>query len=324
LWPVESGGLRPDTLWEIDPHLPAQLREIVAAAADIGDAACLLVAQSGDRHVHLDPLVVTKGETTTWCSFGELVLDRDEVTTVPGMAGVPVQGPYGLRAALLLSHKTSTNLPAADLLLRTQAARLEAILARSATTLTSIEQTAATLLAMLAAHEPETVHHARRVRRLSRPLGLAAGLKSRALWELELAALLHDVGKISIARSVLKKAGPLSVRDWVQMRQHPSVGERIVRTMPALEVLCAPIRHHHERWDGEGYPDRLRRDAIPLGARLLALADTYEVLRTGRLYRTPLSREEALAEIQANAGAQLDPNLIDLLPPLGESSADWS
>jgi HD-GYP domain-containing protein (c-di-GMP phosphodiesterase class II) len=177
---------------------------------------------------------------------------------------------------------------------------------------------------MLAAHDPDTVHHARRVRRLIRPLGQAAGLTSRALWELELSALLHDVGKIAIGRPILKKAGPLSVRDWVQMRQHPSVGERIVRTMPALEMLCTLIRHHHERWDGEGYPDRLRRGAIPLGARLLALADTYEVLRTGRLYRIPLSREEALAEIRANAGTQLDPTLIDLLPSLGESSADWS
>jgi HD-GYP domain-containing protein (c-di-GMP phosphodiesterase class II) len=321
-WPAEAGGLRPDTLWELDPVLLAQLREIVAASADLGGAACLLLARSGDRHLHLDPLVVTRGELTTWSTFGALVLDRDELIMSPGLAGAPVRGPYGLRAVLLLSYEKAT-FPVADLL-RAQAARLEAVIARSATILGSIEQTAGTLMAMLAAHDPDTVHHARRVRRLIRPLGQAAGLASRALWELELAALLHDLGKIAIARSILKKAGPLSGRDWVQMRQHPSVGERIVRTMPALEVLCAPIRHHHERWDGEGYPDRLRSDAIPLGARLLALADTYEVLRTGRLYRIPLSREEALAEIQANAGAQLDPTLIDLLPTLGETSADWS
>jgi HD-GYP domain-containing protein (c-di-GMP phosphodiesterase class II) len=320
LWPADLNRPESKTLWDLDPELLPHLHEIVAIAADAGSGAGLVVSARGEAHV----LVNVRGDPQSWSAVASTVLEQDEAVFSAGMVGMPVRGPLGVRGALLLSHDSTIELPLADLLLRAHAARLEAALAHTATKLATMEQAADVLLSMLLEHDPETVRHARMVRRLIRPLGHAVGLAPRALWELELAALLHDIGKVAIDRAVLQKAGSLSVREWTLMRQHPSTGERIVRAMPILDVLCAPIRHHHEQWDGEGYPDRLRSEAIPLGARLLALADAYEVLRTGRRYRISLSLEETLAELRASAGTQLDPALVELLPALSESTVDWA
>lgn len=320
LWPAEHSRPEGRTLWELDPELLPHLHGIVTLASAAGNGAGLVVRVRGEVQV----LVNVRGDPQSWCSVASAVFEQDEVVFAEGVIGIPVRGPLGVRGALLLSHDATIETPLADLLLRAHAARLEAALAHTATTLATMEQAADALLSMLEEHDPETVRHVRMVRRLIVPLGHAVGLPPRALWELELAALLHDTGKVAIERAVLQKPESLSRREWILMRQHPSTGERIVRTMPILEALCPLIRHHHEQWNGEGYPDRLRGEAIPLGARLLALADGYEVLRTGRRYRMALSREETVAELRASAGAQLDPDLVDLLPSLGEISVEWT
>jgi HD-GYP domain-containing protein (c-di-GMP phosphodiesterase class II) len=132
----------------------------------------------------------------------------------------------------------------------------------------------------------------------------------------EWAALLHDVGKIGIGPPLLDKVGTLSGAEWAAMRQHPAIGERIVRTIPALHTVSLIVRYHHERWDGAGYPDRLAGPAIPQAARVITLADAYETVRAGRPYRPALTRDQALDELGRAIGTQFDPALAPLLPLL--------
>jgi HD-GYP domain-containing protein (c-di-GMP phosphodiesterase class II) len=149
--------------------------------------------------------------------------------------------------------------------------------------------------------------HADRVRRLSIEIGRALRLKPAALQALSLGSALHDVGKLSIPREILEKAGPLSKADWSIVHRHPADGETMVaRLIEAADVL-AIIRSHHERWDGGGYPDGLRREQIPIGARIVAVSDAFQAMTETRPYRPARSRASALDELIAHARTQFDP-----------------
>jgi diguanylate cyclase (GGDEF)-like protein len=153
--------------------------------------------------------------------------------------------------------------------------------------------------------------HHERVARLARRLGAELGLAPEALDELTLAGHLHDIGKLALPDALLSKPGPLDEQEWVLMRTHPAVGERIVSAAPELVAISALVRHHHERWDGGGYPDGLVGDASPLGARILAVADAYDAMTSARPYSPSLTGTEALAELRRVAGQQFDPTLVD-------------
>jgi HD-GYP domain-containing protein (c-di-GMP phosphodiesterase class II) len=120
---------------------------------------------------------------------------------------------------------------------------------------------------------------------------------------------LHDVGKIGIPDSILKKPGPLDAEERAIMQTHPALGEVIVRKAPQLAAALPGVLHHHEAWDGRGYPNGLRGEAIPLLARILAVADTFDAMTSDRPYRKGLSLEVALSEIEKGAGKQFDPRL---------------
>lgn len=122
--------------------------------------------------------------------------------------------------------------------------------------------------------------------------------------------LLHDVGKVGVPESILGKDGPLTEGEWELMRQHPEIGERIVSPAEFLKPAVAVIRHHHERWDGKGYPDGLAGEDIPLPARVFTLADTFDAMTTDRPYRKAMPDEAALEEIQRCGGTQFDPDLV--------------
>lgn len=125
--------------------------------------------------------------------------------------------------------------------------------------------------------------------------------------------LLHDVGKICVPDAVLYKLGPLDPDQLVQMRKHPSLGERIIAPLRYLSGVARDvIACHHERWDGAGYPKGLKGRAIPLSARVFALADTYDAMTTDRPYRRALPHDVAMAEIEAGAGRQFDPALVEV------------
>lgn len=156
-----------------------------------------------------------------------------------------------------------------------------------------------------------TYAHSTEVTRLAVRLGLAVGLGPSDLRAVRTAGLLHDVGKIGVADRVLKKPGRLSPQEREAMQAHPALGDAIVAGLPldGLQAIRAGVRHHHERWDGGGYPDGLAGEAIPLLGRLLALPDCYNAMTSDRPYRAALSSAAALAEIERGAGTQFDPAL---------------
>jgi len=145
------------------------------------------------------------------------------------------------------------------------------------------------------------------------------GLDEERMRLLELAALMHDVGKIALSDSVLTKAGPLDAAEWREVRDHPVGGERILGATELVELLPW-VRGHHERWDGTGYPDGLAGREIPLEARILCVCDAYDAMVSERTYRAAMTPAAARAQIAAGAGTQFDPHVAEELLLLLEAA----
>ncbi|HEX5149153.1 MAG TPA: HD domain-containing phosphohydrolase, partial [Candidatus Limnocylindrales bacterium] len=141
------------------------------------------------------------------------------------------------------------------------------------------------------AKDPSTERHCQRLANLAARLGAQAGLEGIELEAVAYGALLHDVGKIGVPEAILTKPGPLDVDEWELMRRHPEIGERICLPLASAGTFSPIVRHHHERWDGRGYPDGLRGEAIPLGARIVAIADAYDAMTNDRPYKRAMSHE---------------------------------
>ena len=127
------------------------------------------------------------------------------------------------------------------------------------------------------------------------------------------AALLHDIGKIGVPDAILHKAGPLDDREWEIMREHPVIGERILRAIPGMGPIARIVRHEHERWDGGGYPDGLEEESIPLGSRIILACDAYHAMVSDRPYRAAMPHSDAVAELTRNAGSQFDRRVVESL-----------
>lgn len=169
-----------------------------------------------------------------------------------------------------------------------------------------------TMLSALYEKSQETEQHANRLKKYSLALGRKLGLSTRELNELELLALLHDIGKIGVDTKILNKPGALTLNEWREIKKHPKIGYRIASNIPELSQVAEYILCHHERWDGCGYPQGLKRTEIPLLCRILALADAFDAMTSDRSYRKALTQKQALAEIRKNAGTQFDPKLAAL------------
>jgi HD-GYP domain-containing protein (c-di-GMP phosphodiesterase class II) len=147
------------------------------------------------------------------------------------------------------------------------------------------------------------------------------GLPSDQLSALGRAALLHDIGKIGVEDRVLRKPGPLTKREVIAMRAHPVIGYEMLKGLHFLESSLSGIRHHHEHWDGSGYPDGLKGEHIPAAVRILTVADALDALTSDRPYRTAMSFSAAVATIEAGAGIQFDPAVIRALRSHGAAIA---
>jgi putative nucleotidyltransferase with HDIG domain len=164
------------------------------------------------------------------------------------------------------------------------------------------------------ARDPYTSGHSRRVQHYALIVARAAGLPEKDVQKIGRAALLHDVGKIYEKYGpILRKADRLSADEWDTMREHPADGAELIATMTKLRELVGPVRHHHENWDGTGYPDGLTGELIPQAARIIRFADTIDAMTTERPYRRTKSPEEVRAEIIRCRGTQFDPQLVDRL-----------
>ncbi len=168
------------------------------------------------------------------------------------------------------------------------------------------------LIAALEAKDSYTSGHSMRVARHARLVGNALRLSDDELFTLELSALLHDIGKIGMPDRILNKTSSLEDMEYKTAKEHPVVGSKIVGKIDELQGVSAIIRHHHERFDGTGYPDGLSGQAIPLFARILAIVDAFESIVSKRTYRKPKTTDEALNELEKNAGTQFDPELTAL------------
>ena len=160
--------------------------------------------------------------------------------------------------------------------------------------------------------DPYTAGHCERVARYASRLAAVIGFEGRDLAWFAIGALLHDVGKTAVPSAVLTKCGPLTPEEWSLMRDHTVHGDRIAMELDLPWEIRPMVRSHHERWDGSGYPDRLRGVEIPLTARVLCIADVYDALTSTRCYRPAIPCEAALRVMESETGAVLDPGLFHL------------
>lgn len=180
------------------------------------------------------------------------------------------------------------------------------------------------LTTVIDSKDPFTAGHSERVARIATLIAKQMGLPPAQVGDVYLAGLLHDVGKIGVRDEVLQKPGKLTREEYEEVQKHPAVGDRIVASIKPFDRLRGAVRHHHERWDGNGYPDRLTRDEIPLLARIIAVADACDAMMSARRYRPGRSPIDIDAVFTAEAGKQFDPLVVrafmavrhDVYPPI--------
>ena len=172
-------------------------------------------------------------------------------------------------------------------------------------------QSAGVLRSAMSEWDPELTGHTDEVAVLAVEVARRLGLDEDEIERMAIAAELHDIGKIAIPRSILRKAGPLDADEWDFMRRHTLIGERIAQSAPALVGVAGLIRSSHERWDGAGYPDQLAGDDIPLGAQIVFVCDAYAAMTSDRCYKQAMSQAEANAELRDNAGTQFAPAVVE-------------
>jgi HD-GYP domain-containing protein (c-di-GMP phosphodiesterase class II) len=174
--------------------------------------------------------------------------------------------------------------------------------------LARLEREAAALANAVEARDAYTGKHAERVAAYGLRIGQAAGVDVGP--QIEFGFLLHDIGKVAVPDAILFKPGPLSPEERALVVKHPEIGSEILRHIDFLDEAKVVVRHHHERWDGAGYPDGLAGEAIPVQARVFALADTLDALTTDRPYRAAVPWAEARVAIRAESGTQFDPKIV--------------
>jgi len=165
------------------------------------------------------------------------------------------------------------------------------------------------MLNTLAAKSQETKEHAQRMSELAQKLGDEMGLSNEQINNLSLLASLHDIGKTTISQDILTRPGDLTEEEWNKIKEHPERGYNIAASTEEFSHIARAILHHHERWDGRGYPQEIEKEEIPLLARIISIVDAYDVMTAGKTYKDAMSKKEALEEIKRCAGSQFDPEL---------------
>ncbi|MDH7500907.1 MAG: HD-GYP domain-containing protein, partial [candidate division NC10 bacterium] len=167
------------------------------------------------------------------------------------------------------------------------------------------------LVVAIDAKDPYTRNHSENVMNITLSITHQIGLEPEKQEDMKLAGLLHDIGKIGVRTETLRKEEALNEEDRREIQQHPEVGAKIISTVGHLHRLHPIILHHHERFDGRGYPHGLKGEQIPLGARIIAVADAFDAITSSRCYRPAKSRDDAMAEMKREAGFQFDPRLLE-------------
>lgn len=162
--------------------------------------------------------------------------------------------------------------------------------------------------------------HSTQLTQLALAVGQRLGLETRSLSALEIGATLHDIGKIGVPDEILQKPGRLTEQEAALVRRHPEFGWQVTHAIPGLEAASLLILHHHERWDGHGYPGGLCATEIPVGSRIIAVVDAFSAMTTSRSYRTALPHAEAVCRLHADSGTQFDPEVVSCFSELTNRS----
>lgn len=178
--------------------------------------------------------------------------------------------------------------------------------------LVAIHEIVEKIIEVLESKDKYTSGHSTRVSDMSYYLAQEIGLTGAELEKVHIAAHLHDIGKVQIPSSILKKPGPLLPEEWELIKLHPEYGFEILSKSTFLQPYAKIVLHHHERWDGNGYPAGLKGKETPLGSRIIAICDTVDAMTYNRSYRKAFSLEETLLELKLNKGKQFDPEILEV------------
>jgi len=184
-----------------------------------------------------------------------------------------------------------------------------------------LDGVALALTAAIEARDLETGDHCRQLGTLGERVATMLGLSEQERTTIRIGGYLHDVGKIAIADRILLKPGKLTDEEYAEMQRHADIGASIVQTHEAMTDIARIVRHHHERFDGAGYPDRLAGEEIPLGARIISIADAFSAMTNDRVYRKAIPEDQAWEEIRRNSGSQFDPAIVELYEIIADADA---
>ena len=233
------------------------------------------------------------------------------------LSALPVAAKGKNSGVLLLANKRSGDFNAQDTKLLLSIGQHAGVALENVRLHHELNEAYASTIAVLAdaieAKDAYTRGHCESVMRLAVEVGRRLELKGEKLDEVRYSALLHDIGKIGVPDGILLKPGKLMDEEFMIIQKHPAIGRDLVSRVPTLCRLTDAILHHHEKWDGSGYPDGLAGEGIPLVARIVGAVDAFDAMTTPRPYREPVSHQEAVAELKRCAGTQFDPNIVDLI-----------
>ncbi len=281
----------------------ARLKEVRLKA---GEGIAGWVAEQGE------PLIIHDVQSDR--RFFMTADDRSSFTT-RDMACVPVKTKHRILGVLQAINKRHGSFDEEDQEALVALANQVAIAVENAGLYQELKEafygTAQALAETIEKRDPYTGGHTRRVMEYAMSIGETMGLPAKELEDLKLAAILHDVGKIGVRDNVLLKEGKLDSDEYQKMNMHSEYGAQILDHVKQLKDIIPGVRNHHERIDGQGYPDHLKGEEIPLVARIIAVADTFDAMTTDRPYRKGLSFETAIEELRRNSGIQFDPEMVE-------------
>ncbi|MFH0992983.1 MAG: HD domain-containing phosphohydrolase [bacterium] len=247
--------------------------------------------------------------------FGLILPQTDEVTAMELMKRIQSQilvDPYNpLNISVAFGFKTK-RLPAEKMKDILHLADQELIREKSSSKTDLVRKTVIKILTTLFARNRFEREHSENVGALCEKMGKYLGFHPKEIHQLKIAGRMHDIGKITISDAVLHKKGQLSRIEWAQIKNHAEAGYQILNSTAGFSAIATTVLEHHERWDGTGYPKRLKGEAIHLNARIIAVVEAYDTLTAIRSYRKQMSKEEAFVEIQRCAGTQFDPNIVKI------------
>jgi len=279
-------------------------RPYVSVAGDLDDAAPALTADAAGRTQDADSPVGCRGRIVV------PIAGRDRRIT--GAIAVYELDPDVLGEDDLHMLETIADQLGGTL----EQAQLFASLERS------YFETVEALSSALEAKDAYTLDHARSITDMSADVGRRLGMREEEIRDLKLGALLHDIGKIGVPTEILSKPGPLTDDEFELMKEHTIIGERIIADVEFLQGVRPLVLHEHERWDGAGYPHQLKGEAIPLGARIIFVCDSWHAMTSDRPYRQALPEAEAMRRLRAGAGSQFDPAVVEAFVDLMSHGSD--